>query len=71
VTITLSAAPTGADRKLRYALNAPVPNACPGPTQGARGNLRDSDTTTGYHRDAQNNPYELFNWAVHFELDVP
>ncbi|MBX3216084.1 MAG: hypothetical protein KF850_28850 [Labilithrix sp.] len=71
VTITLSAAPTGADRKLRYALNAPVPNACPGPTQGARGNLRDSDTTTGYHRDAQNNPYELFNWAVHFEVDVP
>lgn len=71
VTVTLSNAPTGATPKLRYALNAPVPNACPGPTQGARGNLRDSDGTQGYHRDGANNPYELHNWAVHFELDVP
>ena len=45
--ITLSATPTGADKKLRYALNAPVPQACPGPYAGARGNLRDSDTTQG------------------------
>ncbi|MDF2696950.1 MAG: Endo,4-beta-xylanase precursor [Labilithrix sp.] len=71
VTITLSAAPTGAARKLRYALNAPVPHACPGPTGGARGNLRDSDATVGYHSDADGKPYELHNWAVHFELPVP
>jgi hypothetical protein len=71
VRITLSGAPTGNAKKLRYALNAPVPTACPGPTEGARGNLRDSDTTVGYHRDAANAPYELHNWAVHFELDVP
>jgi hypothetical protein len=51
--------------------NAPIPTACPGPTGGARGNLRDSDTTVGYHKDAADSPYELHNWAVHFELDVP
>lgn len=71
VDITFSTAPTGSNRKLRYALNAPVPTACPGPTDGARGNLRDSDTTAGYHLDAAGKPYELHNWAVHFELDVP
>jgi hypothetical protein len=69
--VTLSAAPTGANRKLRYALNAPVPNACPGPDAGARGNLRDSDDTVAYHKDASGKPYELHNWAVHFEVDVP
>jgi hypothetical protein len=71
VTITLSKAPTGADKKLRYALNV-IPNAsCPGPTDGARGNLRDSDTTVGYHKDENDKPYELHNWAVHAEMDVP
>ncbi|MBX3222082.1 MAG: hypothetical protein KF795_16310 [Labilithrix sp.] len=71
VTVTLSGAPTGAARKLRYALNAPSPHACPGPTAGARGNLRDSDATAGYHANAAGQPYDLHNWAVHFELDVP
>lgn len=71
VTVTLSNAPTGANRKLRYALNAPVPAACPGPVAGARGNLRDSDATVAYHTDANGQPYELHNWAVHFEVDVP
>lgn len=71
VAITLSKAPSGDARKLRYALNAPMPAVCPGPTRGARGNLRDSDTTIGYHRDANGQPYELHNWAVHFEMDVP
>jgi hypothetical protein len=71
VTVTLSAAPTGAAKKLRYALNAPAPNACPGPVSGARGNLRDSDATVAYHQDASGAPYDLHNWAVHFEMDVP
>ncbi|MBX3258435.1 MAG: hypothetical protein KIS78_19890 [Labilithrix sp.] len=71
VTVTLSGAPTGTARKLRYALNAPVPHACPGPSEGARGNLRDSDATQGYHVDANGRPYELYNWSVTFELDVP
>ncbi len=71
VTVTLTTAPTGAERKLRYALNAPIPHACPGPTGGARGNLRDSDATVAYHTDASGAPYELFNWAVHSEMDVP
>ncbi|MBX3212740.1 MAG: hypothetical protein KF850_11950 [Labilithrix sp.] len=70
VIVTLSGAPTGAARKLRYALNAPVPHACPGPKEGARGNLRDSDATAGYHTDAEGRAYELYNWAVEFELDV-
>jgi len=61
----------GANGKLRYAQNA-VPNAtCPGPTQGARGNLRDSDTTPSQGKDASGQPYSLYNWSVHFDLDVP
>lgn len=71
VKITLSGAPSGQARKLRYAINAKVPEVCPGPTKGARGNLRDSDETPGYHRDADNRPYDLHNWSVHFEMDVP
>jgi hypothetical protein len=70
VTVTLSSAPTGDARKLRYALNAGS-DVCPGPTNGARGNLRDSDTTPGYHTDVGGQPYELHNWAVHFEMAVP
>jgi hypothetical protein len=71
VTITLSAEPTGANKKLRYALNVPVSDPCPGPERGARGNLRDSDATQGYHQDEAGKPYELFNWAVHSESPVP
>ena len=65
VRITLSAAPTGANRLLRYAQNGVPGGTCPGPTRGARGNLRDSDATVAYHADASGQPYELFNWAVH------
>ncbi len=65
VRVTLASAPVGPGRKLRYALNAAVPNACPGPTQGARGNLRDSDTTPSEYG------YDLHNWSVAFEKDVP
>jgi hypothetical protein len=71
VTVTLTAEPTGSNKKLRYALNAPTIDPCPGPERGARGNLRDSDTTQGYHHDEADKPYELFNWAVHSESVVP
>ncbi len=71
VIIHLNAAPTGANARLRYAQNA-VPGAtCPGPTFGARGNLRDTDTTPSQGKDASGNSYELYNWALHFDLAVP
>jgi hypothetical protein len=62
VTLTLASAPTGATR-LRYAFTT-TPHSCPGKTRGARGNLRDSDDTPS------ESGYELFNWAVHFEVPV-
>jgi hypothetical protein len=71
VTITLSRTPTAGGRTLRYAINLDPDNACPGPERGARGNLRDSDTTPGYHKDGDGKPYELHNWAVHFAVPVP
>lgn len=71
VTITLSATPTGADKVLRYAYESQNVDRCPGPTNGARGNIRDSDTTKGYHTDAAGDPYELFNWSVAFQMPVP
>lgn len=55
IRITLSAAPAGAEPRLRYALKA-TPGTCPGPTTGPRGNVRDSD--------------ELANWSVSFDLPV-
>ncbi|HSO40421.1 MAG TPA: hypothetical protein VLT33_48175 [Labilithrix sp.] len=58
VSITLaSAAPGG---RLRYAFTAPLPS-CPGPEQGVRGNLRDSDATPSLYG------HDLFNWGVSFE----
>jgi hypothetical protein len=62
VTITLASAPAGATR-LRYAYGQ-APSGCSGRLLGARGNLRDSDTTPS------NYGYELFNWAVHFETPI-
>lgn len=62
VTITLGQALTGAAR-LRYAFTT-VPHSCPGRFAGARGNLRDSDTTVSLYG------YELFDWGVHFELPI-
>jgi hypothetical protein len=62
VSITLGAAPAG-DVKLRYAFTHP-PHTCTGRFVGARGNLRDSDTTPSQYG------YELFNWGVHFEVAV-
>lgn len=64
VTITLAAAPTGGNRRLRYAFTG-TPGAKGGATSGPRGCLRDSDKTPSRHG------YELFNWAVHFDAPVP
>jgi hypothetical protein len=64
VTITLAAAPTGANKHLRYAFLG-VPGASAGPTTGPRGNLRDADAT------ASPNGYKLYNWCVHFDEAVP
>lgn len=64
VTITLSADPgvtTG--EYLRYAYTG-IQGQNGGPTTGARGCLRDSDTTTGYSGDV------LPNWCVHFNDTV-
>jgi len=62
VTIALAGAPAGALR-LRYAYTG-VPHSCPGVSAGPRGNLRDSDTSPSQYG------YELFNWAVHFDVPV-
>jgi hypothetical protein len=64
VTITLSAAPTGANKRLRYAYTG-IPGNAGGPTTGPRGNLRDSDaTTTSLYGNT------LYNWCVHFDKPV-
>ena len=63
VTVTLSAAPTGQDLRLRYAWTG-TRGARSGPTSGARGNLRDSDPTRGRSGDP------LFDWCVHFDIPV-
>lgn len=63
VTITLAAAPTGANGRVRYAMKA-LRGTYPGPVHGARGNLRDSDATPSEYG------YRLENWAVHFDEPV-
>ncbi len=64
VVITLTAAPTGANGRLRYAFTG-TSGALGGPTTGPRGNLRDSDTTPSAAG------YKLFNWCVHFDAPAP
>jgi len=64
VIITLSAAPTGANHRLRYAFTG-TSGALGGPTTGPRGNLRDSDATPS--REG----YKLYNWCVHFDAPAP
>jgi hypothetical protein len=64
VVVTLSAAPTAAHPRLRYAYTG-TGGALAGPTTGPRGNLRDSDGTPS------RNGYKLYNWAVHFEVAAP
>lgn len=80
VQITLAATPVGPSMKLYYAQNQ-IPATCLGPGTGhdvtalggARGNLRDSDTTpsqSGDYKDADGTPWTLWNWGVQFGLDV-
>jgi hypothetical protein len=64
VVVTLSAAPTAAHPRLRYAYTGTA-GALAGPTTGPRGNLRDSDATPS------RNNYKLYNWCVHFEVAAP
>jgi hypothetical protein len=65
VTITLSAEPTGDNRRLRYAFTG-TPGAHGGPTTGPRGNIRDSDKTKSQYGDTP-----LYNWCVHFDEALP
>jgi hypothetical protein len=76
VQVTLATTPVGPAMKLRYAQNQ-IPGTCIGPgttlTGGARGNLRDSDTTPSQsndYKDADGTPWTLWNWAVQFEAPV-
>jgi hypothetical protein len=64
VKITLESEPTGTERRLQYAMNQD-PGSCIGTPDGARGNIRDSDDTPSKHG------YDLHNWAVNFDVDVP
>ncbi|HRG97868.1 MAG TPA: hypothetical protein PLR99_16550 [Polyangiaceae bacterium] len=70
ITITLAAVPTGANQRLEYAnffnYNGTGRPGCPGPTQGVRGNVRDSDPAT-----SSTDGKRLYNWGVTFELPVP
>jgi len=63
VVLTLSAMPVGGNQRVTYAMNG-IPGQPAGPTTGARGNLRDSDTTESRHG------YALQNWCVHFDEPV-
>ena len=69
VTLVLDADP---DQTVvvKYAQGTQGANA--GPTTGARGNLRDSDSTLAYCRDVTatdpNSPYKLYNWCPIFSL---
>jgi lysophospholipase L1-like esterase len=64
VTVTLSADPSGANRRLRYAFTG-TQGSKAGLQTGAHGNLRDSDATPS------RNGYALFDWCVHFDEPVP
>jgi hypothetical protein len=63
VKVTLSAAPTAANGRIRYAFTG-TPGAAAGPTTGPRGNLRDSDPTPS------RGGYPLYNWCIHFDEPV-
>ncbi len=64
VTVTLAAAPTGTNPRLRYAFTG-VPGAAAGASTGPRGNLRDSDASSSP------NGRPLHNWCVPFDKTVP
>jgi hypothetical protein len=62
VAITLAGAPTGANKRLRYAYTF---KGCGGSGTIARGNVRDSDDTPSQ------SGYDLSNWSVHFDEPIP
>lgn len=62
VEVTLASAPTGPDKRLRYAYTF---TGCGGNGTLARGNLRDSDDTPSQYG------YDLSNWSVHFDEAIP
>jgi hypothetical protein len=66
MTITLSATPTGANPRLRYAYTG-VSGSWAGCNQAgaARGNIRDSDATPSLYGS------NLNNWLVHFDHPIP
>jgi hypothetical protein len=64
VTLTLSARPKGGSQRVRYAFTG-IPGAPPGPKTGARGNLRDSDSSPS----PNGNPH--FSWCIVFDEPVP
>lgn len=63
VTITLANVPGAGSRRLTYGQNQPVPG-CTGTPNGARGNIRDSDTSVS------RNGYDQSNWSVIFDIQV-
>lgn len=65
VKIGLAAAPVGKNMRVRYAYTGTA-GANAGPKTGARGNLRDSDSTPSAYA-----PTKLFNWCVHFDEPIP
>lgn len=63
VTVTLDGTPTGTGQKITIALNAAL-NDDPGPTTGARSNLRDSSAET------DSNSGSMQNWACHQIINI-
>lgn len=64
VTVTLASEPTNGGRRLRYAYTG-IFREKAGLKTGARGNLRDSDSTPSRYG------YPLYDWCVHFDEPVP
>ena len=60
VRVTLTGAPTGGSKRIRYAYTGTAFNGG-GPTTGPRGCLRDSDAAASLYG------YNLWNWCVHFD----
>lgn len=65
VKITLNTRPTGSNQRLRYAYTGTA-GAYPGAQSlgSARGNLRDSDSTSSLYGNT------LYNWSVHFDKAI-
>ncbi|MFO0735959.1 MAG: hypothetical protein U0270_08765 [Labilithrix sp.] len=63
-TVKITLASDAGPGHLTYAQNQ-TPSTCIGTPSGARGNLRDSDKTPSQHG------FPLYNWSVHFDVEVP